>query len=74
MGEKNLIVSCLAERIERAHCNGDTFKVVVVMPLLPGFEGEIDAKTSGPLRIQVHNQFQSINRGAKSLHERLKHL
>lgn len=64
MGKKNKIVECLANRIRRAHNNRENFKVVVVMPLLPGFEGDINDKAnSGPLRIQVHNQFQAINRG-----------
>lgn len=45
------------------------------MPLLPGFEGDItDRKNTIPLRVQVHNQYQSINRGKNSLHARLSHL
>lgn len=45
------------------------------MPLLPGFEGDInDKNNSGPLRIQVHNQFQAINRGEHSLYNKLKDL
>lgn len=63
MGVKNEIVNCLAERIARAHRNGENFKVIVVMPLLPGFEGDVADKASGILRVQVHNQFESINRG-----------
>lgn len=44
------------------------------MPLLPGFEGSITSKENGPLRIQVHNQYDAINRGTNSLHDRLKDL
>lgn len=43
-----------------------------MMPLLPGFDGSI--KDSVPLRVQTHNQYQSINRGINSLHTRLSHL
>lgn len=62
MGKKNKIVDSLAERIIRAYKNNQNFKVIVVMPLLPGFEGDITNVQSRALRIQVHNQFYSINR------------
>lgn len=39
MGVKNEIVTCLARRIEQAHLANENFKVIVVMPLLPGFDG-----------------------------------
>ncbi len=41
MGNNNKIVDKLAERIELAHRRQENFKIVVVMPLLPGFEGDI---------------------------------
>lgn len=41
------------------------------MPLLPGFEGNIADPASTVLRIQVHWQFQAINRGKNSLYARL---
>lgn len=44
------------------------------MPLLPGFEGDITKRSSGPLRFQVNNQFTSINRGPNSLYYKLKDL
>jgi phospholipase D1/2 len=44
------------------------------MPLLPGFEGDISKRENGPLRVQVYNQYQAINRGENSLHARLQHL
>lgn len=46
---------------------------MIVMPLLPGFEGDITDPVSTVLRIQVHWQFQAINRNKDtSLHIRLK--
>ena len=74
MGKENKVVECLANRICQAHLKGEKFRVVVVMPLLPGFEGEITSKENGPLRIQVHNQYDAIKRGDNSLHDRLKDL
>lgn len=44
------------------------------MPLLPGFEGDITKRANGPLRFQVNNQFQAINRGENSLFSKLKDL
>lgn len=44
------------------------------MPLLPGFEGDITLRSSGPLRFQANNQFNSINRGDNSLYNKLKDL
>lgn len=73
MGLENKIVECLAERIIRAAKYGDkNFKVIVVMPLLPGFEGNIADPAATVLRIQVHHQFQAILRNTEtSLHSRL---
>ena len=62
----------------RAHTNrgrnqdDSNFKIIVVMPLLPGFEGNIADPASTVLRIQVHHQYQAISRGGKSLFETLR--
>lgn len=73
MGIENKIVECLAERIIRAHQNREKFRVLVVMPLLPGFEGDMADPNSTVLRIQVHHQFQAILRDKqKSLYARIK--
>lgn len=38
MGLENKVVECLTERIIRAAKNNDRkFKVIIMMPLLPGF-------------------------------------
>jgi phospholipase D1/2 len=39
---KNEIARALVSRIKYAAANNEEFKVVVFVPLLPGFEGEID--------------------------------
>ena len=68
MGLENKIVECLAKRIERAHKNNEKFRVIIVLPLLPGFEGDIADQASSVLRIQVHHQYNSIIKGNKSLY------
>ena len=42
------------------------------MPLLPGFEGEIDTEHSNVMKIQLHWEYLSISRGGKSILEALK--
>ena len=71
MGLENKIVEVLAERIIRAKMEQKKFRVLVVMPLLPAFEGDVLDPTSTVLRIQIHWQFQAITRGENSLHKRL---
>lgn len=73
MGIQNKIVECLAERIARAFSEKKPFKVVIVMPLLPGFQGDIGDPASTVLRIQVHHQYQAILRSVAktSLYGRL---
>lgn len=71
---ENKVCQALAMRISKAFEEGKPFKVVVVLPLLPGFEGEIDSEHSAVLRIQMHLQYHTICRGGNSLMERLKHI
>ena len=73
MGIENKIVECLADRIIKAVHGGEKFRVIVVMPLLPGFEGDMADPNSTVLRIQVHHQFQAILRDKeKSLYARIR--
>ena len=69
MGLENKIVETLAKRISRAYEEKRPFKVIIVMPLLPGFEGDITDPASTVLRIQVHHQFQAISRGPNALYK-----
>jgi len=68
----NEIAHALCFRIEKAHAMGQDFKVVIFLPLLPGFEGEVDDPTATVLRIQLHWEYFTISRGGKSLIEELE--
>lgn len=68
---ENLISQSLLFRIKKAISLKQKFKVVVVMPLLPGFEGDIEKPSSSVLRIQLHWEYLTISRGGKSLLEQL---
>jgi phospholipase D1/2 len=48
---KNEIASVLVERIKIAAERGEKFRVIVVMPLLPAFEGHVDDPSAAVLRV-----------------------
>ena len=62
---KNKIAEALAYKIKEAHEDGRKFKILILLPLLPGFEG--DVRTSPVLRIQMYWQYMTISRGKDSL-------
>jgi len=66
----NGISEALIMRIKVAARNKEKFKVVVFVPLLPGFEGDVG--TASVLKVQLHWQYQTICRGEKSMYEVLK--
>lgn len=68
---RNLIAESLYKRILRAHKENATFRVYVVMPLLPGFEGEVGGATGTSLHAITHWNYASIVRGKDSLLQRL---
>ncbi|GAA5871838.1 hypothetical protein JCM3774_000315 [Rhodotorula dairenensis] len=70
-GEKgpvlNVVAAALVERILSAARDGKKFKVVIMIPAIPGFAGDIQG-SSGTLAI-LGAQYQSISRGGKSICE-----
>ncbi|CAD8061948.1 unnamed protein product [Paramecium sonneborni] len=69
---KNSVAKALIFRIKEAHEKQQRFKVIVFLPLLPGFEGEIDQSNSTVLKLQLHYEYQTISRGGQSIIESLK--
>jgi phospholipase D1/2 len=67
----NGIAQALYNRICRAHKSGQKFRVYVVMPLLPAFEGEVGTARGTSIQAITHWNYQSMCRGGKSLVERL---
>ena len=51
--------------------DGEVFRVYVVMPLLPAFEGEVGTSSGAAIQVVMHWNYMSISRGGKSLLERL---
>ncbi|KAI4479700.1 hypothetical protein M0804_010750 [Polistes exclamans] len=64
---KNRIGETLLKRILQAHREGAIFRVFVVMPLLPGFEGEVGGPSGTALRAITHWNYASISRGKDAI-------
>ncbi|XP_065319200.1 phospholipase D1-like isoform X4 [Gordionus sp. m RMFG-2023] len=68
----NGIAEALYQRIILAYSNKHEFKVYIVMPLLPGFEGQIGEKTGTFLKAVIYWTSSSFYMGRKSLIQRLR--
>ncbi|KAJ5648175.1 Phospholipase D family [Penicillium lividum] len=66
---KNTIGAAIVERILRAARSGEKYKIIVVMPSVPSFVGDLhDDETLGTRAI-MEFQYNSINRGGNSIME-----
>ncbi|KAF3939335.1 hypothetical protein ABW19_dt0203903 [Dactylella cylindrospora] len=70
---KNRIGEALVNRIVRAHEAGEKFRVIVIMPSVPAFAGNLKDDASLGTRAIMEFQYDSISRGGKgrSIYERL---
>lgn len=68
---KNLIGQALVERILRAARNGEKYKVIVVIPAVPAFAGDLRDDASLGTRAIMEFQYHSINRGGQSIMEKI---
>lgn len=69
---ENQIGEALFQRILKAHRNKQNFRVYVVMPLLPAFEGEVGTDTGVAIQAITHWNYASMCRGNSSILERLR--
>ncbi|KAI9454792.1 hypothetical protein HD554DRAFT_2198903 [Boletus coccyginus] len=67
---KNQIAKALVERIIEAAQAGKKFKVVVVVPEVPGFAGDIKKETA--IKTIMAAQYRTINRGGHSIYEEIR--
>ncbi|CAH0717450.1 unnamed protein product, partial [Brenthis ino] len=68
---RNQIGEALFNRIMKAFRSKETFRVFIVMPLLPGFEGEVGAPSGTSLHAVTHWNYQSISRSKEAILTRL---
>lgn len=66
---KNLIGAAIVERILRAARAGEKYKIIVVMPAIPAFAGDLKDDSSLGTRAIMEFQYNSINRGGHSIME-----
>ncbi|KAF2429228.1 phospholipase D/nuclease [Tothia fuscella] len=66
---KNRIGAAIVERIIRAARNGERYKMIVVMPAVPAFAGDLRADDALATRAIMEFQYDSINRGGHSIYE-----
>ncbi|VDM60973.1 unnamed protein product [Angiostrongylus costaricensis] len=68
----NEICKVLCNRVIRAHKEKEPFRVYIMVPLMPGFEGNVGAPGGSSLQAVLHWTYQSLSRGPNSLFERIK--
>lgn len=68
---ENRIGDAIVERIVRAHRRNEQWKCVVVIPLMPGFESEIDEKNGLSVRMIMQLQYLTISHGPNSIFGKL---
>lgn len=71
---ENQIGNALVQRIVKAYESGEAWKAFILIPLMPGFEAEVDSNEAASVRVICECQYNSISRGAKSIFYRLESL
>ena len=66
---RNKIGAALVDRIVRAARNGEKYKVIVIIPAVPAFAGDLKDDASLGTRAIMEFQYNSINRGGHSIME-----
>ncbi|KAJ4722113.1 Phospholipase [Melia azedarach] len=64
---QNRVLEALYRRIMRAYNDKKCFRVIIVIPLLPGFQGGVDDGGSASVRAIMHWQYRTICRGQNSI-------
>ncbi|XP_023700617.1 phospholipase D2 isoform X1 [Paramormyrops kingsleyae] len=68
----NGIGDAIVKRILRAHSEQKTYRVYVLVPLLPGFEGDISVGGGNAIQAILHFTYRTMCRGEFSILARLK--
>lgn len=66
---KNQIGAAIVERIVRAAKAGEKYQMIIVIPSVPGFAGDLREDSSLGTRAIMEFQYDSINRGGNSIME-----
>ncbi|GAV58550.1 PLDc domain-containing protein/PLDc_2 domain-containing protein, partial [Cephalotus follicularis] len=71
---QNRILEALYKRILKAHKEEKCFRVIVVIPLMPGFQGGLDDGGAATVRALTHWQYRTISREKTSILHNLNQL
>ncbi|KAL8724283.1 MAG: hypothetical protein Q9181_006897 [Wetmoreana brouardii] len=66
---RNKVGAAIVDRILRAARAGERYKVIVIIPAVPGFAGDLKDEASLGTRAIMEFQYNSINRGGHSIME-----
>ncbi|KAK0103164.1 hypothetical protein ONS96_005771 [Cadophora gregata f. sp. sojae] len=69
---RNKIGAAIVERVVRAYREGQKYKVIVAMPAVPAFAGDLHADDSLGTRAIMEFQYHSICRGGHSIMEEIE--
>ncbi|KAM3378038.1 phospholipase D zeta 1 isoform X3 [Capsicum galapagoense] len=64
---RNRVADALYRRIRRAYKENKCFRVIIVIPLLPGFQGGLDDTGAATVRALMHWQYRTICKGSNSI-------
>ncbi|OAA57699.1 phospholipase D1 [Cordyceps fumosorosea ARSEF 2679] len=68
----NRIGDAIVHRIVRAHENGESWRCIILIPLMPGFQNTVDEQEGTSVRLIIMCQLRSICRGENSIFGRLR--
>ena len=68
----NRIGDALVHRIIKAHEKDEEWRAVILLPLMPGFQNEVNEQDGTSVRLILQCQFRSICRGEHSIFGRLR--
>ncbi|TAQ86673.1 hypothetical protein B7494_g4993 [Chlorociboria aeruginascens] len=68
----NKVGDAIVERAVRAYRNGESWRCVICIPLMPGFQNTVDEPEGSSVRLIMQCQFRSICRGEGSIFGRLR--
>ncbi|KAH9867037.1 hypothetical protein IAQ61_007628 [Plenodomus lingam] len=68
---RNKIGEAIVERIVRAARNGEKYKMIVMIPAVPAFAGDLKLDEALGTRAIMEFQYNSINRGGHSIYEEI---
>ena len=69
---KNRVGEALVNRVIKAHEQKEKFRILIFLPLVHAFEGDITDSKAAVIRIQMYWQYVTISRGESSIYESLK--